>query len=94
MGNYSEPFCSSSEKRYSKMDQHDNPDSVNGKPVRGTEATQNLLGGASHCEGNNVDTEPEICKQDDVQVTFCQPEESDMLDETNIKASVRYIFMF
>ena len=42
----------------------------------------------------NVDTEPEICKQDDVQVTFCQPEESDILDETNIKASVRYIFMF
>ena len=70
LGNYSEPFCSSSEKRYSKMDQSGSPDSVNGKQVHGTEATQNLSGGTSHCEGNNVDTEPEICKQDDVQATF------------------------
>ena len=66
LGNYSEPFCSSSEKRYSKMDQPGSPDSVNGKPVHGTEATQNLSGGASHCEGNNVDTEPEDCIQDTV----------------------------
>ncbi|KAL6311470.1 hypothetical protein AAG906_012042 [Vitis piasezkii] len=57
LGNYSEPFYSSSEKRYSKMDQSGSPDSVNGKPVHGTEATQNLSGGTSHCEGNNVDTE-------------------------------------
>lgn len=62
----SEPFCSSSEKRYSKMDQPGSPDSVNGKPVRGLEATQNLSGEASLCGGNNVDTEPEECIQEAV----------------------------
>lgn len=66
LGNCSEPFCHSSEKRYSKMDQPGSPDSVNGKPVHGIEATQNLSGGASRSEGNNLDTEPEDCIQDTV----------------------------
>ena len=64
--NCSQPFCSSSEKRYSKMDQPGSPDSVNGKPVHGLEAAQNPSGGVSRCEGTNVDTEPEDCIQDAV----------------------------
>lgn len=43
--------------------------------------------------GENKMLVHEICKEDDVRATFYRPEEAEMLDETNIETSVRYILM-